>query len=142
MAQYLTEGTTHIEVDDAGGTVRDLSAYVEEIEPLGEGVEYLDVTGLSDAAQRVVAGPRVSQEFLLRGLFDDTADTGPDAVLSGIVGLIGTVSYGPAGGASGRRRITGQFLCLSYRVIARLGNQVRFESRFKQDGPVTLDSWD
>ena len=51
------------------------------------------------------------------------------------------MSYGPAGNSSGQRKITGEFLCLSYRVISKLGDQVRFEARFKQDDAITLTTW-
>ena len=141
MAKYLVAGSSHLEVDDSGGTPRDLSAYVDEIEPLGESVGFLDVTGLNDTAQRVISGVQLGQEFLLRGVFDDAVTTGPDAVLSGIVGKTGTVNYGPAGNNSGQRKITGEFLCLSYRIVSKLGNQVRFETRFKQDDSISITTW-
>ncbi|MDA0734364.1 MAG: hypothetical protein O2909_11925 [Chloroflexi bacterium] len=141
MAKYPVVGSSYIEVDDSGGTPRVLSPYVDEIEPLGEEVSFLDVTGLNDTARRIISGVQVGQEFLLRGVFDDTASSGPDVVLSGIVGQIGTISYGPAGSGSGRRKVTGEFLCLEYRVISKVGNQVRFEARFKQDDVVALTSW-
>src|SRR5918992_4198889 len=128
MAKYPVAGNSYIEVDDAEGTPRDLSPYLEEIEPLGPEVSFLDVTGLNDTAQRVIAGVQSGREFALRGFFDDTATTGPDAVLSGIVGQIGTVSYGPAGNSSGQRKVIGEFLCLSYRIISKVNNQVRFEA--------------
>lgn len=141
MAKYSVAGNTYLEVDDSGGTPRNLSPYVEEIAPLGQQVSFLDVTGLNDAAQRVISGVEPGQELVLRGAFDDTAATGPDAVLSGIVGKTGTVSYGPAGNSSGQRKITGEFLCLSYRVISKLGDQMRFEARFRQDDAITLTTW-
>ncbi len=141
MAKYPVAGNSYIEIDDAGGTPRNLSPYVDEIEPLGQEISFLDVTGLNDAAQRVIAGPQLGQEFTLRGVFDDTATTGPDAVLSGIVGKIATVSYGPAGSSSGQRRITGEFLCLSYRGISRVKHQVRFAARFRQDDIISLNTW-
>ena len=141
MAKYPVAGNSYIEVDDSGGTPRNLSAYIEEIGPLGEEASFLDVTGLNDTAQRVISGVGSGQELVLRGAFDDTATTGPDAVLSGIVGKTGTVSYGPAGNSSGLRKITGEFLCLSYRVISKVGDQVRFEARFKQDNAITLTTW-
>ena len=112
-----------------------------KIGPLGTAVGWLDVTGLSDPAQRVIAGTRTAQELVLRGLFDDKTVEGPDAVLSGVVGQVVTVSYGPAGSATGQRRITAEFLCLSYRVTSRTGDKVRFEARFLQDGAATLGLW-
>lgn len=51
------------------------------------------------------------------------------------------MSYGPVGNSSGQRKITGAFLCLGYRVISKVGDQVRFEARFKQDGAITLTTW-
>jgi hypothetical protein len=141
MAKYPVAGNSYIEVDDLGGTPRNMSAYVDEIGPLAQEVSFLDVTGLNDTAQRVIPGVEPGQELVLRGDFDDTSTTGVDAVLSGIVGKTVTVSYGPAGSSSGQRKITGEFLCLSYRVISKLGDQVRFEARFKQDNAITLTTW-
>ena len=117
MAKFPADGSSYIEVDDSGGTPRNLSPYVDEIELLGQKVAFLDVTGLSDTAQRVIAGIQLSQDFMLRGAFDDQTITGPDAVLTGIVGQIGTVSLGPAGNSAGQRKINGEFLCLSYQDI-------------------------
>lgn len=83
MAKYPVAGNSYIEVDDSGGTPRDLSVYIQEIGPLGEEASFLDVTGLNDTAQRVISGVGTGQELVLRGAFDDTATTGPDAVLAG-----------------------------------------------------------
>jgi hypothetical protein len=141
MAKYPVAGNSYVEVDDTGGTPRNLSPYLEEIEPLGPEVSFLDVTGLNDAAQQVIAGVQSGREFALRGLFDDTATTGPDAVLSGIMGQTVTVSYGPAGNSSGQRKVTGEFLCLSYHIISKVNNQVRFEARFKPDGALSVTTW-
>jgi hypothetical protein len=141
VAKFAVSGSSYIEVDDAGGTPRDLSRYLEELEPLGKVMAHLDVTGLNDAVQRTIAGLEEAQEFVLRGVYDDTAATGPDAVLGGIVGKTGTVSYGPAGNGSGRRKITGEFICLSYQVVSQAGRQVRFIARFRQDGAVSITTW-
>ena len=141
MAKFPADGTSYIEVDDSGGTPRNLSPYVDEIELLGQKVMFLDVTGLSHTAQRVIAGIQLSQDFLLRGAFDDQTITGPDAVLTGIVGQLGTVSLGPAGKSTGQRKISGEFPRLSYQVISRIKHLVKFEAHFKQDDNISLGSW-
>ena len=146
MAKAPVAGSSYIEVSDANGVARNLSPYVEAVEPVGQQVSALDVTGLNDESRQLAAGPEPVQEFTLRGLFDDTPVTGPDATLSGIVGQVVTISYGPAGRGTGQRRITGQFLCLSYQVggsVAEEGGAglVRFTARFQQSGPVTLGVW-
>ena len=146
MPRTPVAGNSYIEIDDSGGTTRNLSAWVEEVEPLGRQVSAVDVTALNDTSRQVVKGVEPVQEFTLRGLFDDTPVTGPDAVLAGIVGTVVTVAYGPAGNAAGQRKISGQFLCLSYQVGGRAEEgrnpgPVRFTARFRQSGPVTLAIW-
>ena len=147
MPRALVAGSSYIEIDDSRGVPRNLSAWVEEVEPLGRQVSAVDVTALNDTSRHAVKGVEPVQEFTLRGLFDDTPVTGPDAVLSGIVGTVVTVAYGPAGNAAGQRKISGQFLCLSYQVGGRAEEGpnpglVRFTARFRQSGPVTLATWD
>ncbi len=144
MAKYPVAGNSYIEVDAAGGTPRDLSPYLEEIEPLGRQVSWLDVTGLNDTAQQVIAGPEPPQEFALHGFFDDTPEVGADAVLAGIIGRVVTVSFGPAGRRTGRRKVAGRFLCLAYQLAGKVGQGdglVRFTARFRQSGPVTVTEW-
>ena len=51
------------------------------------------------------------------------------------------VQYGPTGNAPGQRRLAGRFVYLSYQISSRSGHPVRFEARFRQDGPVTLEVW-
>ena len=146
MAKVSVAGHSYIEIDDVDETARNLSGCVEEVEPVGQEVLAVDVTGLNDVSRQVIAGLEPAQQFTLRGLFDDTPVTGSDAVLSGIVGRVVTVSYGPAGNGAGQRKITGQFLCFSYLVGGRTGDgkevaPVRFVARFQQSGPVTLGVW-
>lgn len=146
MAKVPVAGRSYIEVNDVNGVARNLSPCVEAVEPLGLLVAALDVTGLNDNSRQLAAGLEPAQEFTLRGLFDDTPVTGPDAVLAGIVGHVVTVSYGPSGNGPGQRRITGEFLCLSYQVSGSVADGsrvglVRFTARFQQSGPVTLGVW-
>ena len=146
MPRVPVAGNSYIEIDDSGGTSRNLSAWVEEVEPLGQQVSAVDVTALNDTSRQVARSVEPVQEFVLRGLFDATPVTGPDAVLSGIVGMVVTVAYGPAGNKTGQRKISGEFLCLSYQVggraeAGRYPGLVRFTARFRQSGPVTLGVW-
>ena len=62
-------------------------------------------------------------------------------MLSGIVGSTVSVFYGPVGNAPGQRRVSGTFVCLSYRISSRAGEPVRFEATFRQDGSVELGTW-
>ena len=141
MTGYPSAGRSHFAVEDAGGTIRDLSPWVDAVGPLGLEFSGRDVSGVNDTTPRTVAGPEMAQQFTLSGRWDDTTEIGPDAVLSGIVGCSVCVQYGPAGNAPGQRKVSGRFICLSYRITSRAGETVRFEATFRQDGPVNLEVW-
>ena len=141
MTGYYSAGRSHVAVGDAGGTMRDLSPWVERVGPLGRELGSRDAAGVNDGAPRTAAGSELAQEFTLSGRWDDTPAVGPDAVLSGIVGRTVAVEYGPAGNGPGQRRVSGRFVCLSYRISSAAGEPVRFEARFRQDGPAALGTW-
>ena len=141
MTGYSSAGRSHVAVEDAGGMMRDLSPWVEQVGPLGRELSARDAAGVNDGAPRTAAGAELAQEFTLSGRWDDTPVIGPDGVLSGIVGRAVAVDYGPAGKGPGRRRISGRFVCLSYRISSAAGQPVRFEARFRQDGPASLGTW-
>ena len=141
MIGYSSAGRSHVAVEDAGGTMRDLSPWVERVGPLGRELGARDAAGVNDGAPRTAAGAELAQEFMLSGRWDDTPAVGPDAVLSGIVGRTVAVDYGPAGNGPGQRKVSGRFVCLSYRISSAAGEPVRFEARFRQDGSASLGTW-
>ncbi len=141
MTGYASTGRSYVAVADADGVMRDLSPWVERVGPLGRELSGRDVTGVNDTTARTAAGPEAAQEFTLAGRWDDTPAIGPDAALSGIVGRSVQVDYGPVGNGAGTRRVSGRFVCLSYRITSRAGEPVRFEARFRQDGPAELGTW-
>ena len=141
MTGYSSAGRSHVAVEDAGGTMRDLSPWVERVGPLGRELGARDAAGVNDGAPRTAAGAELAQEFSLSGRWDDTPTIGPDVVLSGIVGRTVAVDYGPAGNGPGRRRVSGRFVCLSYRISSAAGEPVRFAAVFRQDGPASLGTW-
>ena len=141
MTGYSSAGRSFVAVEDAGGVMRDLSPWMERVSPLGRELAGRDAAGVNDAAPRTAAGTDIAQEFTLSGRWDDTPSIGPDAVLSGVVGRTVAVEYGPAGNGPGKRRVSGRFVCLSYRISSEAGEPVRFEARFRQDGPAELGEW-
>ena len=141
MTGHSSAGRSYVAVEDTGGTMRDLSPWVERVGPLGRELGARDAAGVNDGAPRTATGSELSQEFTLSGRWDDTPTVSPDAVLSGIVGRAVAVEYGPAGNGPGQRRVSGRFVCLSYRISSAAGEPVRFEARFRQDGPASLGTW-
>lgn len=138
MAKTKVSGVSVIKVDNAGGTLLDMSAYVDSISALGKEVQSLDVTTFADSAERIIAGIEISQEFTLSGAYDDAATTGADITFAARVGTLGSFEWFPAGTASGKRKISGEALCTAYRPKAEVKGRVEYDVVFKVDGAATI----
>jgi hypothetical protein len=128
-------------VDDSGGTLRDLSAFLNNIDFNRErNALETSVYGLGE--RRYIAGKHRGT-FSVTGLFDDTATTGPHAVLSKLPGAAATSTfeYGPEGGASGKPRITGECVCTAYRISAGADAVVSFSAEFTITAAVTHNTF-
>ena len=139
MAVYRVAGNTVIRIDaSAGGTLNAITSYVREFSGFGREYQALDDTHFDDAAERIIPGIETSQEFTMRGAFEDTGTTGPDAILSTAVGTLLTFEFNPRGTAAGARRFTSEVMVLSYQVSGEVKGQVSYEARLKGDGTVTV----
>lgn len=140
MAIYRVAGNTVVRVDaSAGGTLVSITSYVKEIETVGREYDPLDDTHFDDTAERVIQGIERSQEFRIRGAFDDTATTGPDAIFGTAVGTLLSFEFNPIGTASGRRKINMEVFVRSYKAGAPSpSGEVEYEVVFKQDNAATV----
>ena len=135
MPFFKVAGNTVVLVDDASGTARALTAFIDTVGGIGKQTAQLDVTSFADSAERIIAGIEESAEVTLSGPWSDSG-TGVDAYLPALVGTINTIEVNPAGTGAGARKITGEFLCLSYKVNMAVKGQVTWESRHKLDGTL------
>lgn len=139
MAKYRVAGNMVVRVDaSAGGTLVNITSYVESIDGLGREYEALDITQFDSPSERIQPGIEKAQEFSLKGKFDDAATTGPDAIFSTAVGTILSFEFNPIGTASGRRKINMEVMVLSYKPAGEVKGMVEYEVRLKQDGSATI----
>ncbi len=138
MAKYKVAAVSVYKQDNISGTLVDLSAYVDTVGAIGRQFQSLDVTAFTNNAENIIAGIEQSQEWTVGGAFDDTATTGPDAVLAPLPGTKGSFEWYPAGTTSGRRKFSGECLCMYYRCQSEVKGLVRFEASFKLDGSGTV----
>lgn len=135
MPFFKVSGSTVILVDDFTGSARALTAFIDGASSPGKRVASLEVTSFADSAERFIAGIEESSEVTLSGPWSDSA-TGQDAYLPALVGTIQTLAFSPAGTGAGARKITGEFLCMSYQMNLEVKGAVRWESRHKLDGTL------
>jgi len=116
-----------IAIQDAGGTIRDISNDVKTVRGPTT-ADRPDVSGGGDGHKSFVAG-QIDDTFTLEGPFDSGANKA-HAVLSALVG--GTAGkelyYGPAGSASGYPRKFGSVVVTSYDVTSDVSDAVRWTS--------------
>lgn len=77
-------GDLKVEIDNAGGTLVDISAYVEKINGINieGGSEEVTPAGAAATYALVVDIDKV-EDITIEGVFDDTATTGPWALMGG-----------------------------------------------------------
>ena len=132
---FINGRGSRFRITDAGGTMRDLSAYIMEVRGLPGERALNEVTALGDSGARYKPGGELVS-FTLRGLFDDSAVVGADAVL-GALRYYDTPTrfeYAPAGLTAGRPRYTGNCWVKSYEILSRAGEQVSWEATLQVEG--------
>lgn len=118
----------------------DLSAYLTEAGMSRSG-DVAESSTMGDTAKEYLEGLE-DATLNISGVWDNTASTGPDAVLSGLFGG-GSVAfeYGPEGGTTGDVKHSGSCICTGYEVTAPIGDVVAFTASFQVTGGVTTGTF-
>lgn len=125
-----------IKLDDDGGTLRDISAAVNNVD-FSEVVELAEDTAYGDSAKSYIVGLR-DATFTIAGLWDDAATTGTYTVIASLIdGYTGTFEFGPEGGDSGDIKYSGECICTSFQTGAPVGDIVSFTANFQVTGAVS-----
>ncbi len=128
------------QLDDVGGTLRDLSAFISNVDfPRDVDAPETTTFSVTGGARTYVAGGLTGATFSITGFFDPTATTGPDVVISGSLGDASDVSfeYSPSGTATGDIQYTGQCIVTSYSVSSPVDGVVSFTADMQITGVVT-----
>jgi predicted secreted protein len=122
-------------IDNSAGSLTDISAYCDNVDfPLT--ADTAEVTTFGDDFKDYIPGLR-DGTISISGSFDATVD----ALLAGILLKAGTYEFGPAGGAGGAIRYTGEAICTAYNVSAPVGDKVSFSAEFQATGTMTRDTF-
>lgn len=120
-------------VDNSGGTLTDISSYLNEIS-LPRSIETGETTSFGNSAKTYLVG--LSDSTLsISGTWDATLD----AHLAGIIGQAASVSfeYGPEGTGAGAIKYTGESYLTSFETSSPVADVVTFSAEFQVTGTVT-----
>ena len=101
MAKF-DSSTSIFKIDDSGGTLRDISAYLTDVGGLPGPRNLNEITALGDTGSKFHPGLQNATPSI-SGHYDTTATSGPDVVLGGLRTHTAAMEmeYYPAGKTSG-----------------------------------------
>lgn len=122
------------------GSERDLSNFITDV-TFSQKTDDVDTTTFVSTANppKTFLLGFTEREIKLSGLFDATATTGPDAVLSADLGgsTARVWKYGPYGSTAGNVQYTGSGYLMQYDLKGSVGSAVAFEATIKVTGSIT-----
>ena len=120
------------------GADRDLTAYLTDVTGLPGPTGLKDATTLGDSATKDFAGIPDST-FTLTLLYDDTATTGPEAVIVALWSskANATFRYGPKGSTAAFLKYSGTIKIADMDLSAKAGDQQKMVVQFKLQTVVT-----
>ena len=128
-------------IDNVGGTLVELTAYVDSVE-LSHSVDMGETTTAGAEAKTYVSG-QSDATLSISGKWDGTATTGPDAILESLRGLEvpSTFEWGPEGSTAGRVKKSGECFLTGYVPSAPVGGVVAFTADFQITGAIVNGVW-
>ena len=122
---------THVEIDNAAGTLTDLTAYIDN-EDLSRQAETAETTTFEKDSKTYIPGLK-DGTFSLSGPWDAILD----AHMDGILGAAGSFEISPAGDASGAVKYSGEAICTEYSGSNPVGDKATWSASFQITGDVT-----
>lgn len=124
-------------LDDSGGTLRDISAYLDDIS-FPQPVETAETTTFGASSKTYIVGLKDST-VSLSGKWDSTLD----GYVAPALGQSATLSfeYGPAGSTGGNVKYSGEAIITSFDVSAPIGDVVTVSIELQVTGAVTRGTW-
>lgn len=84
MAKYGSDDVV-IEVDNSGGTLVDLSQYIDTINEINISAMLQESHAFGDSwVEQLYTGVKMTAPITIEGFYDDTSSTGPNAVLNSL----------------------------------------------------------
>lgn len=133
---------TYFSVEDsAGSTLRNLTTYLTDV-TYSWSQDVAETTTKGQTPKSYVQG-HTDATISISGRWDNTATTGPDVVLRGLIGDAGTVGFefGPEGNTAADIKYSGECICTSYEVSSPLADVVGFTAEFQVTGAITVGAF-
>lgn len=129
-------------LDDSGGTLRAVKAYLSSVTGLPGARNLSEVTAFGDSGQKNIPGLAVNN-FSIAGHADFASATAIGQLLNGLRSTTATSSfeYGPEGSTTGKTKYSGECWMTDFEVGAQVADKVSITASFAVDGTVTVGTY-
>lgn len=132
---FVAARNSAFKLDNAAGSLTDISAYVDSVGGIANTTDMLDTTTFGSTSKSFAPGLRNGDTITVSGKWDSTLNTQ-------ITGLLGATSsstfeYSPAGTTAGLPKVSGECFVASYEVSSAVADLVTFTVSLQISGAVT-----
>lgn len=124
-------------VDNAGGTLTDISVYLNEITH-PRSIETGETTSFGNSAKTYLVG-LTDSTISIKGTWDSVVDAHLAAVIGQEASL--TYEYGPTGSTATSIKYTGECYLTSFETTSPVADVVTFSAEFQVTGTVTRSTY-
>lgn len=133
---FVAAKNSAFKLDNAAGSLVDISAYIDSIGGIANTTDMLDTTTFGAASKTFVGGLRNGDTISLSGKWDTPINTQISALLGATTSS--TFEYSPAGTTAGLVKISGECFVASYEVSSSVADLVTFTVSLQVTGAVTF----
>ncbi len=132
MPTFVHGKSTNFQIDDTGGTIRDISNVCTNVD-FPETIETAETTAFGATSKSYIVGLR-DATISCSGSWDATVD---GYFQGGAEPASRSFVFGPAGSTSGNVKYSGEAILTSYSVSNPVGDVATFTADFQVTGDVT-----
>lgn len=132
---FVAAKASVFKLDNAAGTLTDISAYVDSIGGIANTTDMLETTTFGSTSKSYVGGLRNGDTISVSGKWDATLNTQVTALLGATT--TSTFEYHPAGTTAGTPKVSGECLVSNYEVSSSVADLVTFTISLQITGNVT-----
>lgn len=127
---------TVFKVDDTGGSLTDISTYINSVD-FPESIDTAETTAFGSSAKSYIPG-LTDATISVSGMWDATADA---VFTGGAEPASRSFEFGPAGSTASNIKYTGECIMTSYSISNPVGDVVTFSADFQVTGAVTRGTY-
>lgn len=132
---FVAARSSVFKLDNAAGTLTDISAYVDSVSGIANTTDMLETTTFGSTSKSFIPGLRNGDTISVSGKWDSTLNTQIVALLGATASS--TFEYSPAGTTAGTPKVSGECFVTSYETSSAVADLVTFSISLQISGAVT-----